>query len=59
MLSLPMLNLFANDILEAFGRMLLHSLWLGMVFAILTGLVLILGGLAWLALGDRMRTRAQ
>jgi drug/metabolite transporter (DMT)-like permease len=25
----------------------------------LTGLVLILGGLAWLALGDRMRTRAQ
>jgi hypothetical protein len=25
----------------------------------LTGLVLILGGLAWLALGDRIRTRAQ
>jgi drug/metabolite transporter (DMT)-like permease len=28
-------------------------------FTNLTGLVLILGGLAWLALGDRMRTRAQ
>ena len=41
MLTSLLLNIFSDKLLPAFCWMLVHSLWIGMVFTLLTGMVLI------------------